>query len=179
MTFEEKTLETEQIYNGKVLNLRRDKVTTVNGGTSYREIIEHPGGVVMAAITKDKKMVMIHQYRKAVDGVVFEAPAGKLELEEDVFEAAKRELKEETEYSARQIDFMGSYFSSCGYTSEKLHIFLCRDLTPGATDFDEHEALVVEEQPLEDLFHKVLAGEINDAKTALAILLAYEKTKTK
>ena len=159
--------------------MRRDKVTTVNGGTSYREIIEHPGGVVMAAITKDDKMVMIHQYRKAVDQVVFEAPAGKLEIGEDLVEAARRELKEETGYRSKQIDFMGSYFSSCGYTSEKLHIFLCRDLTPGATDFDEHEALVVEEQPLADLFQMVLAGRVNDAKTALAILLAYEKTKTK
>jgi ADP-ribose pyrophosphatase len=120
---------------------------------------------------------MIHQYRKAVDQVVFEAPAGKLEIGEDLVEAARRELKEETGYRSKQIDFMGSYFSSCGYTSEKLHIFLCRDLTPGATDFDEHEALVVEEQPLADLFQMVLAGRVNDAKTALAILLAYEKTK--
>ncbi len=177
MTFEEKTLETEEIYNGKVLNLRRDKVTTVNGGTAYREIIEHPGGVVMAAVTKDKKMVMIRQFRKAVEQVVFEAPAGKLELGEDIFAAAKRELKEETGYKAEKIDFMGSYFSSCGYTSEKLHIFLCSDLILGETAFDEHEALVVEEHPIKDLFQRVLAGEIDDAKTALAILLAYDKTK--
>lgn len=177
MTFEEKTLETERIYSGKVFNLRRDKVITVNGETSYREIIEHPGGVVMAAITKDKKMIMIHQYRKAVDQVVFEAPAGKLEIGEDLVEAARRELKEETGFRAKEIDFMGSYFSSCGYTSEKLHLFLCRGLTPGATDFDEHEALVVEEHPLEDLFQSVLAGQVNDAKTALAIILAYEKTR--
>ena len=177
MTFEEKTLETEEIYQGKVLNLRKDKVTTVNGGTSYREIIEHPGGVVMAAITEDDKMVMIRQFRKAVEQVVFEAPAGKLELGEDVLTAAKRELKEETGYRAKQVDSMGAYFSSCGYTSEILHLFLCRDLTLGQTEFDENEALVVEEHPLTDLFQKVLSGEINDAKTALIILLAYEKTR--
>lgn len=177
MTFEEKTLETQKIYKGKVLNLRRDKVTTVNGGTSYREIIEHPGGVVMAAITQDGKMVMVRQFRKAVEQVVFEAPAGKLEAGEDVFEAAKRELKEETGYRAKQIDFMGYYYSSCGYTSEKLHLFLCRDLSPGDTEFDEHEALIVEEHPLKDLFQKVLDGQIDDAKTALVILLAYEKTR--
>ena len=177
MTFEEKTLESEQIYKGKVLNLRRDKVTTVNGETAFREIVEHSGGVVMAAITKDGKMVMIRQFRKAVEQVVFEAPAGKVEPGEDLVEAAIRELKEETGYTANQIDSMGSYFSSCGYTSEKLNLFLCRDLMPGATDFDEHEAIIVEEYPLKDLFQQVLSGEINDAKTALAILLAYEKTR--
>lgn len=177
MTFEEKTLESEKIYNGKVLNLRRDKVTTVNGDTAYREIIEHSGGVVVAAITKDGKMVMVSQFRKAVEEVVFEAPAGKLEEGEDNLQAAIRELKEETGYSAAKIEFMGSYFSSCGYTSEKLYFFLCRGLTAGETEFDDHEALIVEEYPLKDLFQQVVKGEINDAKTALAILLAYEKTR--
>jgi ADP-ribose pyrophosphatase len=177
MTFEEKTLKTEQIYSGKILNLRRDKVTTVNGGTAYREIIEHPGGVVLAAITGDDKMVMVRQFRKAVEKVVFEAPAGKLEHGEEIIQAAIRELKEETGYTAKQIESMGSYFSSCGYTSEKLHIFLCRDLSPGQTEFDEHEALIVEEYPLKDLFQQALSGRIDDAKTALAIILAYEKTR--
>jgi ADP-ribose pyrophosphatase len=177
MTFEEKTLETQTIYEGKVLTLRRDRVTTVNGDTAFREIIEHPGGVVLAAITEDKKMVMVRQFRKAVEQVVFEAPAGKLEPGEGVVQAAIRELKEETGYTAREVDFMGSFFSSCGYTSEVLHIYLCRDLSPGQTEFDEHEALIVEEYPLKDLFQQAVKGEINDAKTALAIFLAYEKTR--
>ena len=177
MTFEEKTLKTELIYKGKVFNVRRDKVTTVNGGTSYREIIEHPGGVVLAAITNDEKMVMIYQFRKAVEQVVFEAPAGKLEPGEDVIEAAKRELKEETGYVAGQIDFMGYYFSSCGYTSEKLHIFLCRDLTSGEPEFDEHEALLIEEHPIGDLFQKVLKGEIYKVKDINFKRKYYEKRK--
>lgn len=177
MTFEEKTLDSEKIYNGKILNLRRDKVTTVNGDTAYREIIEHSGGVVLAAITNDGKMVMVRQFRKAVEKVVFEAPAGKLEEGEDNLQAAIRELKEETGYSADKIEFMGSYFSSCGYTSEKLHLFLCRGLTAGETEFDDHEALIVEEYPLKDLFQQVIRGKIDDAKSALAILLAYEKTR--
>lgn len=177
MTFEEKTIESEMMYEGKILNLRRDKVISVNGGTSFREIIEHSDGVVMAAITDEGNMVMVSQYRIAVGHVVFEAPAGKLEDGEDLFSTCRRELKEETGYTARDIQYLGGYYSSCGYCTEKIHVYLCTGLTPGETDFDDNEALEIEELPLEELYRKVMDGELEDAKTVLAICLAYQKTK--
>ncbi len=177
MTFEEIVLESEMIYEGRILNLRRDKVVSVNGGTSLREIIEHNDGVVMAAITDELKMVMVSQYRRAVGHVVFEAPAGKLEKGESLTDTCLRELREETGYTARDIEYLGGYYSSCGYCTEKIHVYLCTGLIPGETEFDDNEALDVEEYPLDELYEMVMDGKLEDAKSALAICLAYQKIK--
>ena len=92
MTFEEKTLKSEKIYDGAVINMRRDKVT-VNGGISYREIVEHNGGAVMAALTEDKKLIMVRQYRKPAGKVILEVPAGKIDPGGKPMDAAIRELR--------------------------------------------------------------------------------------
>ena len=102
MIFKEETLESEYVFRGKLLNVRVDKVTSVNG-TSMREIVEHPGGVVMVALKPDGKVTMEKQYRKPMDGVMFELPAGKLDPGEKPEAAAARELKEETGYTAKSI----------------------------------------------------------------------------
>ena len=99
MTFEEKTIKSERIYEGAIINLRRDEVTVQNG-TSMREIIEHNGGAVLAAVTSEGKLVMVRQYRKPAGRVMLEVPAGKIDLGESAEAAAKRELKEETGYTA-------------------------------------------------------------------------------
>ena len=98
MTFEEKTLNSQRIYEGKIINLRKDQVT-VSNGTSYREIIEHNGGAVLAAVTEDEKMVMVRQFRKPAERMMLEVPAGKIDPGEQPLEAALRELKEETGYT--------------------------------------------------------------------------------
>ena len=175
MTFVEKTVKSEVIYKGKILNLRKDQVIASNGQLSDREIVEHSGGVVMAAVLEDGRMAMVHQYRKAVEEVVFEAPAGKLELGEDLVEAAHRELKEETGFTATNLEFLGSFYSSCGYTNEKLNLFLCTGLIEGEPDPDPTEAFEMELKDLEDLYQMVIRGEIKDGKTALVILLARER----
>ena len=95
MTFEEKTLKSERIYEGHIINLRRDEVTVQNG-TSMREIVEHNGGAVLAAVTDEGKLVMVRQYRKAAKRVMLEVPAGKIDPGESAETTAKRELKEET-----------------------------------------------------------------------------------
>ena len=99
MTFEEKTLKSERIYEGTIINLRRDKVT-VQHGTSYREIVEHNGGAVLAAVTDRGRLVMVRQFRKPAERVMLEVPAGKIDPGEKPEEAAVRELKEETGYTA-------------------------------------------------------------------------------
>ena len=170
MTFEEKTLKSEKIYEGAIINLRRDKVT-VQGGTSYREIIEHNGGAVIAALTEDKKLVMVRQYRKPADKVMLEVPAGKIDPGEKPLEAAVRELKEETGYTAEKVEFLTQFYPSVGYSEEVLYLYLCTGLTPGETNFDENEAIDIEEVELDRLFKMVMSGEIDDAKTLIAILM--------
>ena len=170
MTFEEKTLKSEKIYQGAIINLRRDKVT-VQGGTSYREIIEHNGGAVIAALTEDKKLVMVRQYRKPADKVMLEVPAGKIDPGEKPLEAAVRELKEETGYTAEKVEFLTQFYPSVGYSEEVLYLYLCTGLIPGETNFDENEAIDIEEVELDRLFKMAMSGEIDDAKTLIAILM--------
>lgn len=170
MTFEEKTLKSEKIYDGAIINLRRDKVT-VQGGTSYREIIEHNGGAVIAALTDDKKLVMVRQYRKPAGKVMLEVPAGKIDPGEKPLEAAVRELKEETGYTASKVEFLTEFYPSVGYSEEKLYLYLCTGLIPGETCFDENEAIDIEEMELDKLFKMVMSGELDDAKTIIAILM--------
>ena len=170
MTLEEKTLKSEKIYDGVIINLRRDKVT-VQGGTSYREIVEHNGGAVMAALTEDKKLVMVRQYRKPAGKVMLEVPAGKIDKGEKPLEAAVRELKEETGYTASKVEFLTEFYPSVGYSEERLYLYLCTGLTPGETCFDENEAIEIEEIDLDRLFKMAMSGELDDAKTIIAILM--------
>ncbi len=178
MVFEEKTIESERIYEGKILNLRRDKVYVVGDNISYREIVEHNGGVTIAALTNDGRMVMVRQFRKAAEKVVLEAPAGKIDGEEKPLEAAIRELKEETGYTAGHIEYLTSFYSSIGYSEEKIYLYLASDLTPGETAFDGNEAIDIFEYELSELHKMVLSGEIEDAKTIAAIMIVAAKIET-
>lgn len=171
MIVEEKTLSTERIYEGAILNLRRDKVVIKDGNTSYREIIEHGGGVVIAAITPDGKIPMVKQYRKAAEKAVLEIPAGKLEKNEDPKEAALRELREETGYTASTIDYVNSFYSSIGYSEEVLSLYIAKDLSPGETDFDDNEAIEIYEYSIDELMSMVMDKTIEDAKTIIAIFM--------
>lgn len=171
MIVEEKTISSERIYEGRILNLRKDKVLVKDGKTSYREIVEHNGGVALAAVTPEGKMVMVRQYRKAADKAVLEVPAGKIEKGEDHRLTAKRELKEETGYTAGRIEPITSFYSSIGYSTEVIYLYYATDLTPGETDFDDNEAIEILEYGLPELKRMVLSGEIEDSKTIAAILL--------
>ena len=169
MTFEEKTLKSERIYEGNIINLRRDEVTVQNG-TSIREIVEHKGGAVLAAVTNEGKLVMVRQYRKAARRVMLEAPAGKIDPGEASEITAKRELKEETGYTAQHIRFLMRFYPSVGYSEEIVYLYLCTGLEAGETDFDENEALDIEEYEIDELYEMVMAGKIEDGKTIIAIL---------
>lgn len=175
MTYEETTLGSELIYKGTILNLRRDKVRVVGGREAYREIVEHAGGVTIAAVTEEGRMVMVRQYRKAAGKVVLEAPAGKIDAGEDPLRTAARELQEETGYTAAKLEHLTSFYSSIGYSEEVLHLYLATGLEPGPTAFDENEALEIEEYDLRELKRMVLGKEIEDGKTIAAIFLAAEK----
>ena len=173
MTFEEKTLSSERIYEGRILNLRCDEVTTING-TSYREIIEHNGGAAIAALTDERKMVMVRQFRKPSERVMLEVPAGKRDGGESGLEVARRELREETGYSAEFMTHLTSIFTTVGYSEEVLDIYLAEGLMPGETNFDDNEAIDILEIQLDELVDMIMAGKIEDAKSIVAIMMTAE-----
>jgi ADP-ribose pyrophosphatase len=171
MAVEEKTLSSEMIYTGAILNLRKDKVTVKGGRTSHREIVEHGGGVVILGVTREGRIPMIRQYRKAAGQIMFELPAGKLEPGEDPAEAALREFREETGYTAAHIKKVAAFYPTVGYSTEILHVFFAEELTAGDTDFDENESIEIEEYLPETLYELIDAGDMADGKTLIALLL--------
>lgn len=182
MIVEEKTISSEMIYEGRILNLRKDKVHVKDNKTSYREIVEHNGGVALAAVTPGGKLVMVRQYRKAAEKAVLEVPAGKIEKDEDHRLTAERELKEETGYSAGKIEYITSFYSSIGYSTEVIYLYYATDLTPGETNFDDNESIEILEYDLKEMKEMIFSGEIEDAKTIAAILLVesiMEREKTR
>ena len=170
MTFEEKTLETERIFEGKIINVRRDRVMVMEG-ESFREIVEHNGGAVIAAVKPDGNMIMVRQFRKPAERVMLEVPAGKIDPGEDPEITAARELKEETGYTAGKIRKLTQMYPSVGYSEEILHLYLCTELEAGETAFDENEAIDIEEYPIDTLVDMVMQGEIQDGKSQVAILM--------
>jgi ADP-ribose pyrophosphatase len=169
MITEEITISSERIYEGVILNLRKDQVTVKDGRTSYREIVEHNGGVTIAALTAEGKLVVVKQYRKAAEQVVLELPAGKIDKGEDHSVAAERELTEETGYTAEKMEHLTAFYSSVGYSTEIIHLYLATGLKPGETCFDENEEIEIEEYSINELLAMVRSGEIVDAKTIVGI----------
>lgn len=172
MVYEEKTMKCDKIYEGKILNLRIDTVELPDKKYSKREIVEHSGGVAIVAITDDNHIVLVKQYRKAVDKVLLEIPAGKLEINEEPRETAIRELKEETGYEAKDLKYLMEFYTSPGYCNEKVYLFLATSLVEGESTPDSGEFIEMEKYKIEDLLKKVDRGEILDSKSIIGIYLA-------
>ena len=172
MNFEEKSIATKMIYEGRVLNLRVDDVILPDGKNGKREIVEHNGGVGVIGVTDNREVYMVAQYRIAAGDMMLEIPAGKLEKGEEPLECGKRELIEETGYKGNKFEYLGSYYATPGYCQEKLHIYLATDLEWVGQNLDEGEYLNVKKYLLDELYQMVMKNEINDCKTAIAILKA-------
>lgn len=171
MAFFEDTISSELVYEGPVFKVRKHKVNTIRG-ESVRDVVEHSGGAVMIAITDEGKILMEKQFRKPLEKVILELPAGKIDPQEDPFNTAVRELAEETGYRASEVKHLTSYTPTCGYSSEVLHVYLMRGLTPGETHLDPTECVDVLEYDVEELLEMILNKEITDGKTILGILFA-------
>jgi len=169
-SLEEKILSFTYIYQGKIINLRQDKVMLPDGRETIREIVEHPGAVVVLALTDDNKIVMIRQFRKPVDEVLWELPAGKVEPEEDLKNCALRELEEETGYYSRKIKKLITFFSTPGFCNEKLTLFLAEDLEKRNKNEDADEFIKVELIKPNEALKLVQENIIKDAKTIIGIL---------
>ena len=171
MNLEEKQLSAEYIYKGKIINLRRDEAILPNGKTALREVVEHPGGVCVAAITDNDEILMVRQFRYPYFETVLEIPAGKRDnIGESPIECGIRELREETGATAKNIFSLGELYPTPGYCGEVIWMFGATNLTFGNDDPDEDEFLSVEAIPFEKAVKMVLSGEIKDAKTQAAIL---------
>lgn len=171
MEFGEKTLNSEQIYDGKVVKVFRDDVEICDGHKSFREVVKHSGGVVIFAL-KGTKVLFVRQFRYPMKEILLELPAGKLEYGENPFVAAKRELEEETGYCANKWSELGYVYTSPGYSDEKLYLYKAEDLEFTKCHPDEGEILEPLEFEYEDVIKMIKNGEICDAKTLCAILRA-------
>jgi len=174
LNFEEKTIKRREIFNGRIIHVVEDEVELPNNlGKSTREIVFHPGGVCAIPITKEGKIVLVKQFRKPLEVVTLEIPAGKIEIEENdnLEEAAKRELEEETGYSAKTFYKVVECYLSPGFSNELLHFYFATDLklekNPRPRDADE--VLEVCELTLAEAKKKIKIKEICDSKTIMAI----------
>ncbi len=171
--FEEKTLTSEKIFDGVLLHLVREEVLLPNGKTSIREMIRHPGAVAMIPFTNDGKMVMVRQFRKPLDRTVVEIPAGKLESSDtEPFQAAVRELEEETDYRADKWTELTTFYPTPAYLDERITLYLAEGLTKvqDSLPMDEDEFIEILELTYEEAKALQDSGEICDSKTIYAML---------
>lgn len=171
----EKALTSEQIFDGVVVKLYRDEIELENGERAVREYIRHPGGVCVAAVDDDENIYMVEQFRYPFGKALTEVPAGKLEFGEDPEQCGRRELNEEVGAVADSFEYLGCIYPTVAYDTEIIHMFLARGLHFGEQHLDDGEFLDVKKIPLKEVYRMVMANELNDAKTQMAVLKTYLK----
>lgn len=172
MKLTEKRISGETVFDGKIMHVRRDVVELSDGSETFREVVDHSGGVCVLALDDENRVLTVRQFRYPFEQVLQEIPAGKLERGEDPDEAAKRELREETGAVAGRMERLGEIYPTPAYCGEIIRMYLARDLVFGENDLDEGEFLDVVRVPFDELVEKVMTGEIRDAKTVVAVLKA-------
>lgn len=172
MELNEKTLASQQVFDGRLLKVFRDQVELAGGGTSVRELVRHPGGAAVVALDGEGNVYLERQFRYPYHKVVTEIPAGKLEPGEDPADAIRRELSEEIGAQAGRWDSLGYIMPSVGYTDEMLYLYLARELTFGDRHLDQGEFLEPFKLPFGEALAQAADGRINDAKTLAALFRA-------
>ena len=163
----------QEIFDGVILHVFKDTVKLPNGNPATREVIRHVGAVGVIPVTDEGKVIVERQFRYPLNRVITEIPAGKLDsFTEDRLSAAKRELEEETGYTAKEWIDMGDYYPTPAYCDERITLYLARGLALGQRHLDEDEFLNFEAVPLDTLVEQVMDGTITDGKTQVAILKA-------
>ena len=170
MPHTETTLSSEEIFNGRVIRVTYDKALLENGNTSTREVVHHHGGACILPVDENQNITLVRQYRYALGEEMCELPAGKLEKDENPFEAAKRELAEECGLTADHFVDLGVVYPTVGYDSEKIYLWAATGLHNVSQHLDEDEFLDVVKMPLDEALRLVLDGTIKDSKTQIGIL---------
>ena len=169
---EEKTTSSEVVFQGKLLDVRRDIVILPNGNTGIREWIKHPGAVCCIPILPNGKVALIRQYRYSVKKVMIELPAGKLDIKETPVECAFRELEEEIGYKAKKLTFLTNIHPAIGFANEKMWLYLAENLVKTNQKLDSDEFLEIIPTKLEDALEMVWNGAITDVKTIIGLIWA-------
>ncbi|MDU4892476.1 MAG: NUDIX hydrolase [Clostridium sp.] len=165
----EKTISEEYKYKGKVINLKVQQVELPNGRESSREIVEHPGAVAIIPFLNENTIIMTEQFRKALDQVLLEIPAGKIDKGEETEKCGIRELEEETGYKAENFEYLGKIVTAPGFTDEVIYIYKASNLYKGKTNMDEDEFINLRTFTLNEVKAMVKSGEIIDSKTIAAL----------
>lgn len=166
----ERILSEESAWRGRILDVHSAQVELPNGRVVGRDLVRHPGASAVVALTESGKIVVVRQYRTALDRVTVEVPAGKLDPGEDPLECAKRELREETGFSAKRINYLTTIATTPGFCDEVIHIYMATGLTFDGANPDDDEFVNVDLVPLSELIDAVLDGKIEDAKTVVGAL---------
>lgn len=172
MDLTEYCIDSEVLSQGSLLTVKRDKVQLANGNTSHREYVMHPGAVVIVPILANGNILLERQFRYPLHQVFIELPAGKIDPDEDILNTGKRELLEETGYSAMDWVKLGVQHPCIGYSNEVIHIYLAQNLSAGKDQRDEDELLEVFDLSLDRCLRMIVQGEITDSKTVVALFLA-------
>ena len=168
-------MSTRRAYSGKVMNVDIDMVRFPNGTTGELEMVRHPGASAVVPFlsdprSEDPQLLLIKQYRYAADEFIYEIPAGKLDGGEDPRVCAERELREETGCTAERIEHLITFYTTPGFTDERIHAFMATGLKRGATSHEKDEFMSLETVTLSKALELIKTGELKDAKSALAIL---------
>lgn len=169
----EKSLKSNKVFEGRILKVEVHEVELQNGKVASREVVRHQGAVGIVPIC-DNKLIMVKQYRFPLAEYLLEIPAGKIDPGEQPEKTAIRELREETGFAPVEMKLMTIFYSSPGFSDEKIYLYLADVKKNHEPDPDEDEFLEVEEIPFEDIIELITAGKIRDGKTIAAVLLAQE-----
>lgn len=165
----EKTLKKNLVYKGRILELYNDDVICSNGINAKREIVHHNGGAGVLIVNDKKEVLLIKQFRYAYNEILYEIPAGKLEKGENPYEAALREMEEETGLKSESLKSLGKIYPTCGYSDEIIYIYLADQFKTTSTNFDLDEQITSSWYPLDEVLKMISEGKIVDAKTIIAI----------
>jgi 8-oxo-dGTP pyrophosphatase MutT (NUDIX family) len=165
-------MSVQTIFEGRIIRLTLETVTLPNGKEATLEIVHHPGGATVVALDDRQRVCLLHQYRHAAGGWLWELPAGKLDNREAPLDCAQRELMEEAGMRARDWQTLGRIISSPGVFTEVIHLYLARDLTPVPAQAEDHEVFEVHWLPWDQAMAMAQRGEIEDAKTLAGLLRA-------
>ena len=168
----EQMISSERVFDGRIVRLRADAVLLPNGRNATREVVEHRPSVVVVPIDADGNAILVRQYRYPADQVLLEAPAGVVEESETPDDCAMRELQEEIGFSSRNLRALGGFWMSPGYCTEFMHAYLAKDLVPSKLQADADESIEVERVSISRVSRLIRLGEIQDAKTIAALLMA-------